>query len=229
MVTHLLGQIGGTVDVPDLPGGPLLDRLIFEQPLATALGLALIGIIGGAIAARNGRGRVGGIAAVVACALGAAVVTAGNMVETTRERLARAAGEFVDAACAGRTGEVGGLLENRITLRSAGETLDEGRDWVLSVVGQLPGVVTEHSVRMRGATVEGPNRGRTRMTVRVRAEGAYGGDMYSSWDLVWIRRPEGGADGWWIGAIECLSIFGREPDSDWVRQGAEIARSRSGQ
>lgn len=229
MAMHIVGQIGGTVDVPNLPGGPLLDRLVFEEPWATAFGLLIVGVIGGIIAARNGRGRLGGIGALVAVALGAAAVASGSMVETMRERLMRAAREFVDAAAAGRAGDVGGMLEERVTLRTGGEMVDEGRDWVLGVVAGLPGVVREHSVRMRGATVEGASRGRTRMTVRVRGSGAYGGDMYSSWDLVWVRRPEGGADGWWIASIECLSIFGRAPDSDWVREGSDIARGRSGQ
>jgi len=219
-----IAQLSGTVDVQNLPGGPVLDRLVLENPVPTAVGLLIAAVIGAVALARSGRSKLSWAVVLGGGALAAAVVLAGAMVETTRERVTRGARAFVEAVAGGNTNDVAGMVDSRLTLRSGGSVIDQDRDWLVGVVAGMPSVITDHSVRMRGAALEGSNRARTRMTVRVRADAAYAGDVYSSWDLVWIRDSAGGPDGWRIAGIECLSIFGQEPDAGWVREGAEIAR-----
>ena len=226
MDVRVIGQIGGTVDVSALGGGAAWERWALEQSWVTAGVLAVVCAMGAFVALRAGKSRMAGAVMVVGFVVAVGIAAAGVMVETVRERLVRQTREFVAAVAEGRTAEVAAMVEERVTLRSGGKGVDGDRSLVVGVSAALPGVIRDYSVRMRGAEVRGANVARSRMTVRVAADGMVVGEAYSSWDLSW-RRDDSGA--WRIAGIECLSVFGREPGSAWVTVARRLARGGSGE
>ena len=227
MTAATLAQLRSTVDVSNLSSSSLWHRMVLEQSLATAIGILAIAAVGAIILVRSSRTR--GAAGVLLLGIGAALAVgvAGAAIETVPEALVRRTREFVAAVAAGRTSDVDALIEPRVAIRSAGESIEGGRDLILGVAAAMPAMLTAHAPRTRGAEQQGVNIGRSRVTIRATVSvPQYAGEAYSSWDLAWRQDTDGA---WRIFAIECISIFGQEPGREWVGVARQLANSGRGQ
>lgn len=194
--------------VSTLPPPPLLDRLLFEQPLPTAGGLLLAGVVAFLVINRTGEGRRALIAGGIAVLLAGGVLLVGVLVTTTRERLQARTVELIDAAATADIPRLEPLLSPDVRLGLWERDLAAGRGRVLDSVKDYVGTrykVKEHSVAWTSATVDGPNVARSMVRVRVRTEATmYDFPTGSTWRIDW--RLEGGE--WRASGIRCLQIDG---------------------
>lgn len=227
MPAPTLAQLRSTVDVSNLSSSSLWHRMVLEQSLATAIGILAIGAVGALILMRTGRTRAATGVFLLGIGAALAVGIAGAAIETVPEALVRRTREFVAAVAAGRTTDVDALVEPQVALRSAGESIEGGRDLILGVTAAMPAILKDHAARPRGAERQGVNIGRSRVTIRATVSvPQYAGEAYSSWDLSWRQGTDGA---WRIFALECISIFGQEPGREWVGVARQIANSGRGQ
>ncbi|MEM8834349.1 MAG: hypothetical protein AAGD00_00880 [Planctomycetota bacterium] len=210
-VLNLLASTRGLA--PPLPAPPVLEALVLEQPLIPAIGLGLLGfIVLWAMLQRQNLKAAFGVGGAMVLLAGVMLV-AGSAVTTTREALAADTRAFVLAALDGEVEAVSGMLADRVTISAGGETVrDDARSSVLSAVSSVGGAqVSERSVRVRGATLDGSDRARTQFTATIITR--YG-RVYTTWNLGWYRF----ADGWRVERFEGLTQYGERLEANDVRK-----------
>lgn len=195
--------------VPPLPGPPLWERLLLEEPVYLAGALGLAAIVAFVILNQRARLRTGAVAAVVLLLAAAGVMVLGTTVRTEREAMAESTASLVDAVARVDTAALDQLLASDVMLVSdfhipelpiASPGL--GKNAILAAVGvtmrRYP--VKEHRILATQAQSTGPGIGRTQVRVRVVVEGI----PHTSWWKVDWRR---GTDGRWRAiAIRPLDI-----------------------
>ena len=204
----MLGQ--GIETAPSLPGAPLAERLVLEQPVGAMLVIALVGVIAASGLNRAGRARSAGVSVIGATGLAIAVFVAGQLVETPREAMRAATDRFVEAVRAGDTARLDAMVSDRLVLASSGRPSSTGsKAWVIDVAPGVAARVGEVSVNHRGAEMTARNAGRTR--VNISASGGEG-RLQSTWDLHWHRSERGE---WSLTQLNALILMARRVDSDW--------------
>ncbi len=215
-----LAQSSGPTSAPaPLPKGPLLERLLFEQPLGTAALIGVLGLVGFLAMRRLGKVRqataIGGVAGVLA--LG--VVIASALVTTARERVRVLTREIVQATASVDSPTLVRLLAPDACVSdprgvlSIGFPTVAGRDELLEHIVQRMGAggpwkLRDWSVGRVEATLDGPQIARTQVRVRVTSEaGAAMGFNFATaswWRIDW-RRSAPDASDWQAFAIEPLA------------------------
>ncbi|MBL8991402.1 MAG: hypothetical protein JNJ48_07470 [Phycisphaerae bacterium] len=200
--------------VPLLPAPPMLERVLFEQPLPGAVALLAAGVVAFAVLNRAGRGRQGLGAAALSLFLAGAVVVLATAVKTEREELQGLAVRVIERVMAADGAEVDRRLADSVTLRLLGRTSPMGKPEILRhVTGRTLERygVREHTVRSVQAVIDGPGVARTQVRVRVQTD-LTGAPVGSWWLLHWRRDA---AQQWRIVGIEAQQI-------DFVPPGAVI-------
>ena len=198
--------------VAPLPEAPLLDRLLFEQPLMLGAGLLLAGLVA-VVALRNANKMKAGILALgVAVVLTAGVFATASMVTTDREALLELQDDLVRAVAEADIDALDQLLARDARMPSVSISLLSGglsRERILSVVASTTGgayPVSDHAILDRQAVVDGPNAARTQVHARVESGG--GAPTLTWFRIAWRLDPEAG---WQAVEIEPLFISGVLP------------------
>lgn len=200
----------------DLPASPAFDRWVLEQPLPVAAVCGVLGIAVGLMLARRGEHRRGMVAGIVLVLAGAAVLAAGALVETTRERLSATTAELVRCAFAADAERAETLIADSLVVASAGDAFESlSKDDLVGAIRGFEAFGTEEwSHRPRGASIDGEGIGRTQSTIRVKAVYLGNQTMPSTWEFTWKRQPDGR---WLLTRLECVSMWGQPPRIDWER------------
>lgn len=211
MVSGLVGSTRGLA--PPLPAPPVLEALVLEQPLIPSIGLGLLGfIVLWAMLQRQNLKAAFGVGGVMLL-LAVAMLLTGSAVTTTRETLSAQTRAFVLAALDGDVEAVNGMLGDRVTISAGGETVrEDARSSVLNAVSSVGrAAVSDRSVRVRGATLDGADRARTQFTATIISQ--YG-RVYTTWNLGWYRF----ADGWRVERFDGLTQYGERLEPGEVRR-----------
>lgn len=192
-------------NIPKLPAPPLLERILFDNPWALVIVLALAAVV--LFIVLNGRGKLrAGLltAAALLLAAGGAYLTS-VLVTTPREQIKQATRELVDATAGVRLNDLERLLDDDLVLRVFGVPRDAGKTETLAAVDKRLGsqyVIREHSIQEMDATIDGPRVGRTHVRVHVASDM---GALSSWWRVDWERGED---DVWRARRIEALWIPG---------------------
>jgi hypothetical protein len=185
-------------DVEALPTPPLLERLLFEQPLIPVAALAVLAIIAAIAFARRNQRRRGLIVAAALAAAAAGLALLATLVTTDREVLLERTQALIAATAAVDTTPLTDLLSEDASLRTAGSIARvlpdiETRGEILArAEGELRGRyrISSWEILDRQATLDGPNVARTQVRVGVEAD-QFSRTHYSWWRLHWERDPSG--------------------------------------
>lgn len=209
----ILAQLGTTNSVPPLPGPPLVERVLLEQPLP----VVVLGVVAAAVAFfvlnRQGRATRAAVVGLALLGVGAAVAVVAGVVRTERERMAEATRELVMAAAGADVAGLTRLLSPDVRLFSRFSAPGYGigsagidREEILEKTVQLQRQfsVREAEVREVQSVSTGPGVGSTQVQVRVKV-GAGGMEFpYQSWWRVDWRRDASGR--WLASAIEPVDL-----------------------
>ena len=208
----------------DLPSPPAWERWILERPLATAVALAICGVIGLIVMNQRGRLKAGLILLVALCAAGGVVWGIGAAVETDREAIEHATERLILAVTNSDVQTADQMIHDRLVIASAGAVLPGGftkADALAAVQGYKWFRIDEWTQRPDGAVMDGPNTGRTRSVVRAKSS-FYGDSTFipTTWEFTWGR----GADGnWRVTRVELVSMWGQHPPEGWARMARSAA------
>jgi hypothetical protein len=200
---------GGPPPAP-LPDGPFWERWLLEEPLWTAVALAVGGVVVFMILNRAGQARQGLIAAGAGLVLAAGVFVLASLVTTDREQLRNATGALVTAVAKADAAAAGELLAPEVRLRPPAVVgrASMGRDQILAFVGnEMRGTyrIENYRVLQTQAALGGPTAGVTQTYVRVSPEQTRA-PTFSWWRLAWRK----GSDGrWLVTDIEPISADAR--------------------
>lgn len=195
--------LGVLASVPPLPRGPILERLLFENPWPVIALLVIFAVVTLVVANAQGRLKRGAIIAGACVLLAAVAWVIAGQVETTRETLKRRTLELVRAAAAVDVPRLDLLLHDSARMTTAAHPSGVDKDGILRATTQyLDSMyrIREHHVRTLQAVVDGPNVGRTQAQIRVVPE-LTGTPFISWWRIDW--RLDGGV--WRAAAIEPLA------------------------
>lgn len=217
-----LAQLLILAQVDPAPGWrDFFDRYALEHPVLGALAILLAGLIVSEVFRRRGSGRGWILSLAASVVIGAGVVALGTWIETPREHLMKLTNRFLKGVEKADAASVGDLLADQVTLRTAGRLkMNLGREWLLGVVRGLDGVFKSHSVEVTEAMVGNPSAGTTQFISRAEFTNEPYGMVASSWELTWRKT---GAD-WRLTHIECLTIFGKSANDEWVAWGNKHRR-----
>jgi hypothetical protein len=206
-----LDRIFGS-NVPPLPEAPLLERLVFEQPIPLAVGLFIAGIVS-LVALRNaGKVKAGLIALGVSILLIAGLMLTAGTVTTDREKLLDLQDTLVGAVAEADIGTIDGILSPGATVPPVNLSPISGglrREQILTTVAATTGGayrVSDYAILERQATIDGANSARTQIHLRV--ESAIGGPTLTWFRIAWRLDPN---RGWEAIEIEPLFISGVMP------------------
>lgn len=199
---------GNPLQIPDPPALPppgLVDRWVLESPWPLALACLAAGIVAWRAGWLGGRGWLAGVmGAVVAGAL----LLAGLLVQTPRERIAASARRLVRGVATGSPAGVGAELARDARLRAWLFAAGIDRDQILAEVGARFGSgefrLEDWGVLELDACQDGPNVGRAH--VKVRVVPAATGTPHLSWWKLDYRLEEGGV--WRARGIEPFAVMG---------------------
>lgn len=198
-------------DPPALPAPSLFERFVLEDPWIAALVLLAVAIGVFLAFSRVGQRRQGTIAALTALLAAAAVLVAGTLVETPRERMMDSARRLVDAVARGDAQDADRELDDHaiLTLFLFPDGIEKDR--ILAEVAARftsgPYTVKEHRVIDVQASRDGSNVGRVQIKVRVVPRDQP--TPFFSWWLLDFQEHEGA---WRVAAIRPLSMsFVRDP------------------
>jgi hypothetical protein len=197
-----------------LARGPIVERLLFEQPWPLIAGLLFLAVVAFVVLNRRGLVRAGLIVLALGVALGAGVLLLARAVQTPREAMTEATIALVHAAAATDSAALERLLapDARLFSRFAqpGAAAPEGgldRPAIIAAARRVlreQWPLKEHSVDEVQAETAGPGSGRTQVRVRVVVEQWQ--IPYSSWWRVdWQKGPDGA---WRAVLIEPLELPG---------------------
>ena len=198
--------------LPELPGPPITDTLLFESVWMGPVALVLVGLV--VFAVMNSRGT-GGKGLLI---LGAFLALAGGnaalslAVQTDREAMRTNTRELVAAVAASDAASLRPLLHDQLWLRNiptAPDSID--REGLIELVERsMRGVaaVDQHRVREVKATTDGPGVGRSLALVWVSTAGQ-GIPVNSTWQLDWQRDGNDGP--WKLAGLEMLKLGGLNP------------------
>lgn len=177
-------------------------ELIFGQPIAAVIGLAILAVLLGALAWR-GRGAAR-LAPIVPAALAGLLLLADALVVTDREKVEQVLARAADRVQGGRWQELGQLMTEDFEWRLSGNPKTTTRDNTLQVAGVLAHANALNSVRTSDLklTLSG---GSASADVRVRFAGG-GRAADSHWRLTFLRQPNGD---WLMSAADMLDLDGR--------------------
>jgi len=210
--THAAAQLDDFVapDIPPLPEPSLHERLLFEMPLTSAIGIAVIAIITAIVLAGRSGARNATVTLVIGLAAGAGLYALGTAVQTRREALLDRTRELVDATARADLDRLEPLLTPNATIEvpqvprvgtiDADVILDPG--YLESQLEQRQGVDT-YGIRELQATIDGPNVARSQVAVWILPRT---GNRTGTWWLIdWQQGPDGA---WRARRIESLWIQG---------------------
>ena len=83
--------------------------------------------------------------------------------------------------------------------------------------------IGEWDSRVRGAVEDGPDAGRTAVTVKVRGGITMEFPATTSWIISWRREASGR---WRAERLECIELMGKPPDSRFLEQSMRVSRRR---
>ena len=188
--------------VTPLPTGPLVHRVLLENPWPLIAVLSVTAIL--ALVVGNARGQLkrGGGIAVACFAVAALLWIIAAMVETTRETLKRRTIELVGVTAAADLPRLDAMLDGSAQLFTSQHRGGAGKDQILRATAEfLDGVyrVREHQVGQLEAVVDGANVARTQARVRVVTDST--GPFVSWWLIDW--RLDG--DQWRVTGIRAVA------------------------
>lgn len=207
----------------NLPSPPVLTHWLFEQPLPLLIIIVSIGAITAMLMFSQGNRQRAMRALAISAGAVLIVLGISRLVTTDRERVANMSREFIDRIIAADTRALDPMIGESMTLLNDGRTIGRDRNWFLAVAGSLKGEIEDYSFTSRGTVVNDPAPGeaRSRFTVRT----SFGPQaivanqtVYSSWELSFRRNSAGN---WKITGLDCLSVLGQRPDSQWVGWGEQ--------
>lgn len=215
----ILAQSTSQTSAPaPLPKGPLLERLLFDQPWGTVALLAVLGLVAFLALRQQGKARQGTAVAAVAGALALGVAIASTLVTTARERVRELTRELVHATASVDSPTLVRMLAPDARVSDPRHVLPfpfpsvVGRDALLEHIAQRLGArgewkLKDWSIARVEATLDGPQIARTHARIRVTPEvsAALGFSMSTTswWRIDW-RRSTPNASDWQAFAIEPL-------------------------
>jgi hypothetical protein len=191
--------------VQRIPSAPLLERLLFEQPLIL-IGLCIILGVAGAIACvRRGKQRRAPLALAGGLVLAGAIYAIASAVETDREKCMQLTRDAVKYVTAADTTSLAPMLRSSMDVKPFGLT----RDGVLALVPSSIGKygVKSSTISSLTAVKDSDSSVRTQVHVRVMMDATlYEFPTGSWWIITWQRSSDDAP--WLIAQIECQQIDG---------------------
>jgi hypothetical protein len=203
------------LDVPDpapLAGSPVLQRVLFENPLPLTLILVALALVAYVVLNARGRFRQGLFAAGSLVVLAGVVWTLAATIHTDHERVRAAAQDLVRAIAAADARRVGELLADDARAFDIPMSGDFDRDAILDAIPLFLGEgrvyqVREHRVLDTQSALDGPDS--ARVQIKVRVVPAQWSVPNQSWWALGLRRVETGAgDQWRVISLKPLAISG---------------------
>jgi hypothetical protein len=196
-------------DLPQLARPPLLESLLFENPVPLGIGVVLAALLALAIANRLGKPRRGLVVAGALLVLGVGLVGLSRIVETDREMIRARTGQVVGAVARAETGTLRELLHEEVRLTVRGLGPGWNRERILGfvdrylVAGGRPRIDNH---RVADVQVEiGPSGVTARSRARVVVESGDWNPTPVICLLTWRADPNlDGPDRWTITGIEPL-------------------------
>lgn len=204
----VVGQAFGFDQVDNLPGGPLWQSVLLEQPWIGAALVGLITIVAAFALNRVGRGKPGVVVAIGGTMVAGGVVVLGARVETDAEAARGTVSELIGAIAEGDAASVEALLAESITFRSTSQRRRVSRDQIVAQVPMADRVIDTYRLRHRGAERDGSTMLIARFALG--GEGDFG-PFTSVWDAV--LSPDG--ERWVVVELEALVLLG-DSDTDWL-------------
>jgi len=203
----LLGSVLSGGGVTPLPRGPMVERLLFEEPWAV---MGLVVLVGLALVFgfyKQGRVRSAAVVGVVSVLVAGGVYGLSRAVTTEREALVRESVVLVRLVSEGdRDGVERMLHPDAVLVANMPAWSEMDRRAILARIhGVLRGMELRTAVLNGRATLDGPNVARSQ--VRVRVQDAHFADL-AWWGLDW-RRDAG--EGWRVVRIQRLAGVGDRP------------------
>ena len=198
------------LDVPDpppLPDGSIVERLLFESPMAViAIVIALTCVLFFRARGHSDSGR-SGLIVLVGSALAVLIGAVAAIVETNAERLREITITLVADAISGNAERVGATLHDECTLIEPFSRDEMDRDRILKGIrDRIPTFgITDHAALDARAYAPNDRFGRVQVKVRVNISGA--GVHFSWWELEYERQADGA---WCVIRIKPLSMSGRD-------------------
>jgi hypothetical protein len=191
---------------------PLWENLLLENPWPLALTLVVVamGLLWHGITRDDKRARrLSPVAAVAAVA----IWTTATFTTTTREILIDRTEQLVRATQPPRdVATLTALFDPQARVLGArGDLWMRSGDKVARELARSCDLfdVRGHWLRMRGAEVTGPDRGRTRFVVNTSLGGAFAGrPVRTQWLLTWKQASDGQ---WYISTVQWLDLQGGDP------------------
>lgn len=194
-------------DVPRLPGSPLLDRFVFEEPWISSAMLIALGVAAW-YALRNHERRAWRVPALlIGLSLAVVNIAVALIVTTPRERCIELTRNAVEYVVMGDAASLGPMLRSDLVVRPLGYSRDRVLDRASTVMrGEY--AVKDHQMSDLSATQDSENAIRTQVRVRATpTNGLYAYPIGSWWILTW-QKAAGTSDTWVITQIECQQIDG---------------------
>jgi hypothetical protein len=197
--------------VAPLPGPPLIEQALLEQPWYIAGTLTLAGIVVFLALNQRGRSRAGVLWAGGLMVSAAAILVIGLLVKTEREQMAEATRSLVDATARSDMRALDAWLGPDATLfsefRAEGLSVPRSGLDKAGILKAAPEALArwplkDYRVEDLQAQSLGPGLGRTQVSVRVVPE-AMPLPHTSWWRVGWRRSPDGA---WRVTEIEPLDI-----------------------
>ena len=199
--------------VPPLPETPLLERLLFESPLAVVIALSVVGVIVAQQLLARDKARAAAMAFLGAAGVVAALLLTANAVVTDRETIRSESASLIDHIVAVASRKPGGAealrdqLAQSITLTEIPSAPPEiTRPALITMIqSRLDGSmsIADHRIREIQATTDGPNVARSHVLVRA-TPASLGRPVNTSWRMHW-QRPDA-ASPWTLVELELLDI-----------------------
>ncbi len=213
MHTPTLAQLDRIfADIPPLPEPPLLERLVFEQPILLAAGLFAAGLVALFTLRNAGKFKEGFIALAVSVLLVAGLMLTAHLVTTDRETLRTKQDALIESVAVADIDALDSLLSPDARIPPVNLSLLSGglkRPQILTTVAATTGGayrVADYAVLERQAVIDGANAARTQAHIRV--ESAVGGPTLTWFRIAWRLDPD---RGWEAVEIEPLFISGVLP------------------
>lgn len=208
-------------EVENLPAAPLPVDWLLERPLPLLIIVISVGVVATMIMGSRGEARRAVTTFLLTLLIAGGLAALARFVVTKREVVANQTRLLIDSVARADAAGVNRLLGERVLLTTGGQSVNRDRDWLLEVTQSLDGEIESHSITPRGVSLDDPAPGQARSRVSVSTSFSSkarvpAGTVGSSWEITWKKSPDGQ---WLITGIDCLSLMGSKPDTEWVRWG----------
>lgn len=203
-----------------LPPPPVIDRFLFEQPIALVVVLVALGGASAYALISRGQTRWGMAALVAACLLAGGAFLTSRVVTTPREQATAVVERFLESVRTADGPAADALLEPDVEFATGGSIVDTlARESLVSTIDRFDQFeIKEWSSQILGAVQDGPRLVRVHASVRVISRRDLGYPWPTTWLFTLRHEPADTGPGTWrVARMNCLTIFGKPADDSWIR------------